>query len=584
MRAAGTARRPWRPALAIALLTFVCFAPTLRNGFVNWDDDRNFLLNTSWRGLAPANLAWMWTTFHLGHYVPLSWMTLGTDYVLWGMNPAGYHLTNNILHSASSAFVFLIALRLYRAVKAPSTRKGQEEDWVPAAVAALFFALHPLRVESVAWITERRDVLSEVLYLGCVLTYLRHHDATRTHAPRRWLLPLLFACALLSKATAVSLPVVMMILDVYPLRRLGGAIGWKGASAKAAIVEKLPYLALAVVAGVLSVVALPPRAQLPGAGKAAAAFYSLAFYVWKTAVPLELSPLYPMPRHLDPLEFRFVASGALLALLAAIFVVRHRTWPGVTACFAAFLVITLPMLGGVQNGPQIAADRYTYHAAPALALLVGAAFDALQQRRRLLARAAGAALVAVLAFLTVLQVGVWHDSMTFWSFVAAREPDSGLALNGLALELVSQGRLAEGIAAYGRALAADPELAEAENNMGVALRSSGETAAARLHLARAVQLDPAYADARVNLGSALSAAGDVPGAVEQFRSALAENPRLASAQFNWGNALFRSGDYAGALERYEAALAIDPAHAGAARNREVARARLALRIRPETLR
>ena len=556
------------PALGIALATFVCFAPALRNGFVSWDDDRNFLFNTAYRGLGPANLAWMWTTFHLGHYVPLSWMTLGADYVAWGMDPAGYHLTNIVLHSASSALVFLIALRLYRAV---GVSVGQ---WMPAAVAALFFAVHPLRVESVAWITERRDVLSELLYLACILQYLREHDPEAKHTRRRWILPGLFACALLSKATVVSLPAVLLILDIYPLRRIGGALGWKGTSARAVLVEKLPFLVMAVTVGLLAVVALPPREQLGAASKAAAASYSLAFYLSKTALPLGLSPLYPMPRLIDPWAFRFLASYALLAALAGLVITRWRQWPGVAACLAAFLVITLPMLGGVQNGPQIAADRYTYHAAPALALLIGAGFVMLERRSRAIARSMAVALLLALAVLTALQVNVWHDSMAFWNFVVSREPDSALARNGLGLELVGAGRVREGVAEYVQALAIDPTLASAENNLGVALSSLGDAPAARAHFGKAVQLDPHYADARVNFGSALAAGGDLQGASQEFRAALAENPRLASAEFNWGNALFRGGDYGGALAHYDAALAIDSGHAGALRNREVARARL----------
>src|SRR5262245_6596606 len=163
---------PWMAA-GVAVLTFVAFAPSLLNLFVDWDDPENFLANPSYRGLGWTELKWMWTTFLLGHWVPASWMTLGLDYVVWGMNPVGYHLTNVLLHSANAAVFYLLALRLLRAAMAPADPSERLAGRLGAALAALIFAVHPLRVESVAWVTERRDVLSGLFYLLTVWAYLR---------------------------------------------------------------------------------------------------------------------------------------------------------------------------------------------------------------------------------------------------------------------------------------------------------------------------------------------------------------------------------------------------------------------------
>src|SRR5262249_6863530 len=200
-RAAPAAAR-WPAALIIAAATLVVFWPVLGNQFVNWDDDKNFLVNPSFRGLGIANLRWMFTTFHLGHYHPLTWLSLGIDYVIWGLDPAGYHLSSLLLHTANAVLFYCVALRLLGG------------RILAAAFGALFFALHPLRVESVAWASERRDVLSGMFYLVTLLAYLRaHQEGPR----RRWLAISLaaFAAALLSKAIVVSLPVVLLLLDVY---------------------------------------------------------------------------------------------------------------------------------------------------------------------------------------------------------------------------------------------------------------------------------------------------------------------------------------------------------------------------------
>src|SRR5690242_13420027 len=212
-------RSTWAIPFGIGLVTIVAFLPVLHNGFVSWDDDRNFVENPHFRGLGFDQLRWMWTTFHMGHYVPLSWMTLGLDYEIWGLNPTGYHLTSLLLHAASAIVVYFLAravLELTRPAASDSTRHQLD---AAAAFSSLVFALHPLRAESVAWATERRDVLAGLFYFSSILAYLRSRLGVKSR--RGYSIALfLFVCALLSKATSMSLPAVLVILNVYPLRRL----------------------------------------------------------------------------------------------------------------------------------------------------------------------------------------------------------------------------------------------------------------------------------------------------------------------------------------------------------------------------
>ncbi|MFQ5804550.1 MAG: hypothetical protein ACE5JQ_16800, partial [Candidatus Methylomirabilales bacterium] len=211
----------WLLPVLIIAATFTAFLPALQNEFVDWDDTTNLVENPNYRGLGLKQLQWMFTTVLTGHWIPLTWVTFGLDYLLWGMNPVGYHLTNLLLHTANALVFYFLALRLLRlATRGP----GEITLRLGAGASALFFALHPLRVESVAWATERRDVLSGLFFLLTILTYLKAGEAKEHGHRRRWLAGSvgLYALALLSKAIVMTLPFVLVILDVYPLRRLPG--------------------------------------------------------------------------------------------------------------------------------------------------------------------------------------------------------------------------------------------------------------------------------------------------------------------------------------------------------------------------
>src|SRR5213592_3852425 len=367
--------RRWLVPVLIAVVTFAAFLPTLQNQFLNWDDPRNFLENPHYRGLGWTHLRWMWTT-HLGHYIPLTWMTLGLDYLLWGMNPVGYHLTSLLLHVTNAVvFFFVVRWLLTRALPSPSERGYALA--VSAGFAALVFAIHPLRVESVAWVTERRDVLSGLFYLVAILLYLRACEGGARGRGWYWLSAAVFGCALLSKSMVVNLPVVLVILDVYPLRRLGGAVGWWSEPARRVYVEKIPFVLLAAAASAIAVMAqlsfhaALSVAQLSVPGRVAISAYGLSFYLWKMVVPVNLSPLYERGL-VDPWATLFLLSYGGLVAITALAWARRRRWPGLPATWLAYVVVLLPVLGIFQSGPQIAADRYTYLAGLGWAILAGA--------------------------------------------------------------------------------------------------------------------------------------------------------------------------------------------------------------------
>ena len=565
-------RGAWGAGALVALIAFAAFLPALSADFVTWDDNRNFLDNSAFRGLGWPQLHWMWTTFHMGHYVPLTWMTLGLDYVVWGMNPLGYHLQNLVLHAVNAVLVYVLARRIL-ALCSEQAEPTPGGTTAPAAIAALLFAIHPLRVESVAWITERRDMLSLLFCLTSVLLYLRY--VRNAGAARRWYVLSLaaFVCALLSKATSVSVPVVLLVLNVYPLRRFGARDTGRAGARRVAL-ELLPYALLSAATSTLSIVALDPPAQLPFGAKVAVSAYSLAFYLWKAVVPTGLSPLYEMPRSVNPLALRYVLSGAVVLIVTGGALAVRRRWPGLTTAWLVFLVVIFPMLGLVQNGPQIAADRYTYHAAPALAILGAGAL----WRWRAIPDAArfsiAAVVLAVFGVLTWRQTGIWHDSERLWSQVLRVDSTSSVAQIAMGDLMIAQNRLGEAADHYARGVALDPAFAIGFNNLGVVLARQGKLIEASARYARAIELRPNYADAHNNWGIALSQQGDIARAIEHFRRAIVLDPGNADAEVNLGNAFVRQQRADSAIAHYERAANIRPAEAQAYLNWGVALAQL----------
>src|SRR5438128_1886291 len=594
----------WLVPVLIALVTVAAFLPALQSQFVSWDDAENFLDNPHYRGLGWSQLHWMWTT-HQGHYIPLTWMTLGLDYLLWGMNPVGYHLTSLLLHAANAvAFFFVVRRILKRALPSPSERGHALA--VSAGFAALVFAIHPLRVESVAWVTERRDVLSGLFYLSAILVYLRACERGARGRGWYWLSVAVFGCALLSKSMVVNLPVVLLILDVYPLRRLGGTIGWWSEEARRVYVEKIPFVLLAAAASAMAVIAqLSARAAVPLAhlsvpGRLAVSAYGLSFYLWKMAVPVNLSPLYEAPRTLNFGATPFLLSYGLVLTITAFVLALRRRVPGLPAAWLAYIVILLPVLGIVQSGPQIAADRYTYLAGLGWAILAGAGllFCGRALRRSttgtpITLPIGGVAICVVvgLGVLTWNQAQAWHDSEKLWTHAVATYPQSSMAQNNLGAVLVDQGKLAEAIEHYeqalkirkyaeahynlGTALARQrrlseaiehfrwaleikPDYAEALTNWGQALVQQGKPAEAVEHHRRALEIRPDFAEALNNLGVALAEQGKPAEASEYYRQALGIKPDYALAHYNWGNVLAQQGKLAEAIDHYRQALRIKP--------------------------
>jgi len=469
---------PWVriAGLAVFTIAFVTFLPVLDNGFV-WDDRSNIEENAEFGGLSVDRLAWMFTTFHNGHYQPLSWVTLGVDHVVWGTNPAGYHLTNLVIHSINAVLVYLLAVMVFRL----SVRWGAEASppalHVGAVLTALLFALHPLRVESVAWVTERRDVLSASFILLTVLMYLRAcGQGDRGLFGRRLAVVLAaYLLSLLSKAGGMTLPVILLVLDWYPLRRLGGGKGWlSGAAARPVLFEKIPFAVLAIASAVVAGYAQADTGATAFLeehgilGRCAQACCGLVFYLRATIVPVGLVPLHELHIPIDPLAFRYLVSIVLVAGGGVALLWSALRRPGVTAAFACYAVFVLPVLGFFQSGPQEVAERYSYLSCIGPVMLVGAwywrswPFAEAQSRSfsipvlSVLATVVFAAVVPFLGIMTWRQCGVWRSDLTLWTHAARYVDDSRITWSNLGFFREAAGDVDGAVYAFGKAREIEP--------------------------------------------------------------------------------------------------------------------------------
>ena len=558
-------------ALAVVLAVVAVFAHGLYNDFVQWDDPINLIDNQNFRGLGWAQIRWMFTTTLMGHYIPVTWLTFGLDYTLWGMESAGYHFTNLVLHTANVVMFFVLALRLLpRALPWATTLELR----AGAALSALFFGIHPLRAESVAWATERRDVLSGLMFLACVLCYVSATD--REGWPRRCRLGGaigFFVLALLSKSITMTLPAALLIIDIYPLRRLKLApADWLFGPGRRVLLEKIPFLLIALIAARVSYWAVARHefftsaVQYPLPARLVMALYSICFYIGKTLLPVGLSALYELPPPAQLFKIPFLLTALATALITVSVIGLSRKWPAGSAAYVYYAIVIAPVGGLVHAGHQLAHDRYSYLSCLGFALLVGG-LPALLGRARArgdvkpplaqLATAAMIAWVVVLGTLTWDQVRVWRNTESLWFNAAFAEPECSICHNNVGAYLVNEGRVEAAFEHLNLTLTLRPERDKAHAGIGLALIRLDRSAEAESHLKRALAKDQSDTTILNNLGIALSRQGKFAEAVPYLRRALVIDPSNQLTRANLGAALAGTGELEAAAREFHRAAARD---------------------------
>jgi hypothetical protein len=516
---AGAARATDRIAivLLLAIATALFYVPVLDAGFLNWDDPAYVTGNPSIHVLSWTTVRWAFTTFQEGIWHPLTWLSLALDHELYGgLSARGFHLTNLLLHVTNTVLVFLVWERLTGAF------------WRSAVLAALF-GLHPMHVESVAWVTERKDVLSTCFWLLTMAAYARY--AWRETWTAYALVVVTFVLGLLSKPMLVTLPFALLLLDYWPLGRLS----WR------AVLEKIPLLMLALVVAAISVVAVADvGAQavpdpIPRAARLANAIVSSVKYVELTLWPVRLSPWYSHPWFEGPPLTVASVGGALAVLLAvsALVVAVRRRRPYALVGWFWYLGTLVPVLGLLYNGRQGMADRYAY--IPHIGLFVAIVWAAADlplwqaQTSRRVATAGLLTLLLVLGGATAWQARVWHDDRIFWGYTIRQNRYSFIGFQALAGIMQTEGRPADAIPLFVRATKLRPELAKVHVQLARVLGRTGRTAPAAAQLRKAIALDP-LPETRYALAQVLVAQRHRTTARHELERALAARPDYPEAR------------------------------------------------------
>jgi tetratricopeptide (TPR) repeat protein len=509
--------RWWRHAIVAVVLvvaTAAVYAEVTTHDYVNLDDDVYVLQNPEVRGgLDGQTLRWAFTTVHEAYWIPLTWVSLALDCRVFGVHAPAHLVENVALHAADAVLLYALLVETTAAVG-------------PSAWVAVLFALHPMHVESVAWVSQRKDVLSTLFWMLTTLAYVRY--ARRPSLLRYTLIVLPFALGLLAKPMLVSLPVTLLLLDAWPLRRRAAGVG-----VARLVAEKLPLVVLSAGASAVTLWtqsaagAVPELASRPIGDRIATALVNYGLYLGKLVWPVQLAVFYP----LAPGDAGLAASAALLLIgVSALAVVAWRRVPAVLVGWLWFLVTLLPVIGLVQVGGQQIADRYTYVPSIGVFCMMAWGVPELWARFGMRVRTLAAVAVAtavVAALLAHRQVSYWRDSITLFE----------------------------------RAVAVTERNFFAHNNLGEALAAAGRKTEAAEHYAEAARIHPGYAPARNNQGIVLAEQGRYAEAEQEFRAALARDPGLAMAESNLATTRARLGDFPDAVSHYERALAIAPTNA-----------------------
>jgi Flp pilus assembly protein TadD len=549
---------------------WIAFSPALSNGFVDWDDHKWILENHSFRGLGWEQVEFAFTTFTGSDYHPLGWLVQSLTYEFYGLDPRAYHLVSLLFHVVNVLLLHLLCVRLLaRTMPEVAVRLGGALGWLCGVPLALY-AVHPLRVETVAWASSQAHLPSIFFSLIATLAYLRAHPSSGVFR-RSWMIgsSVLIVLAVLSKGSAVVLPVVFLILDAYPLGRLGpGRPSWS--AVRNVLIEKGPILvfclaftAVAFAAKRSSVEPAEVTTQPALVDRVAQASFGAWFYLEKTVWPFGITAFYPCPEGGDFQTPLFAAcfAGVVLAVSAAFWL--RRRWPWLLATLAAYMAIASPYLGLVRVNITLASDHYSHAPMMAWVVLGCAGLCRLAQRRwsRTVLLGAGAGTLVVVCGLMTLcsaQCRVWDSTEHLWGQALEHAGWSAELHDFMGTTLADEGKFDRAIAEFREALRIRPRYFEATCDLGVALDRHGETNAAIPYLREAGRLQPKNARVHLNLGAALVQQGHVDEAVALYRDGLQLQPDFPNLHFNLGVALVRQRKVDEAINELTRAVELQP--------------------------
>jgi protein O-mannosyl-transferase len=558
----------WGIALVPAFLTFLFYLPVLKNNFVNWDDSQMILDNPHIRGLGLDSIGWMFAHFYGANWIPLTWLSLAIDFKLGNLDPSVYHLNNLLLHSCNTVLVFFLGLKILSFEEVGLKEKWTSARWaIPASfLTALLFGLHPLHVESVAWVTERKDLLCGFFYLLTLLVYLDDASASGPKAWKSYACLCLFAMALLSKPMAISLPLVLLLLDIWPLKRFY-------INPQKIYLEKFPFFIAALISGCTTIIAHSQESPIPTTGglpldyRVMNAFHSLAFYLVKMVVPVDLAALYPIVL-LKTYSLEYVASFLAVVLVTWACFVYRKNRPYLAVGWFFYLVTLAPALGIEYVDGYAAADHFTYLPSLGPFLLFSSVVAVFLFNRRFIFILLALGLAILLGVGTLRQLGTWKDSVSLWEnevkVASPYVPD--MVYERLGEAYMAAGRWDDALGAFNSALATVPEEADLHEKKGIVLINKGLLPEAATEFKLESSLDPQSAMAHRYLYLVNQKMGHYPTALAEAQEAVRLNPKLPGVYNSLGAAYSSMNQYEKAAEAFETAYSMDPTNAGCLMN------------------
>jgi tetratricopeptide (TPR) repeat protein len=549
--------------LFLIVTTLAVYWQTLDNDFVNYDDDEYVTENTHVnKGVTFDGLTWAITSSYASNWHPLTWVSHMIDCQLYGLNPRGHHLTSLLFHVANTLLLLLILVRMTGTL------------WQSSFVAALF-ALHPLHVESVAWVAERKDVLSTFFMMLAVWAYILY--VKKGKVMRYLLVVLFFVLGLMSKPMLITLPFILLMLDFWPLGRLGlirdtrnvvtGQLTDERSNIFRLLWEKVPFFTLAVGSSVVTFIvqegAMKTLKTYSLQTRIINAFVAYTEYIVDMIWPVELVLLYPHPGNSLPL-WKGVVAGLALVLITILVIRKARKIPYLAVGWLWYVVTLIPVIGIVQVGSQAMADRYTYVTMIGLFIIIAwGANDLLSKwlHRKICLGTLAAIILPVLIVLTWKQVQYWENSITLYKHTLKHTSNNYVIHNNQGIALREQGRTEEAIKHYLQALRSNPDYARAYYNLSNAYAEQGKYKKVIEACKQAIRINPDYADAHYNLGVAYGESGKYEEAIEAFKQVIRIDPDHLQAHYNLGGVYARLGKYREAIEAFQQVIRIDPDYA-----------------------
>jgi len=570
-------------AAVAALATFIIYLPALKNEFVEWDDGSYIVKNPNIRSLNLVFLRWAFCGFHVANWHPLTWISHAIDYWVWGLNPVGHHFTSIVIHAINTFLVVLLVFKLLD-VLPKSTHRNNEalllSDWekfVTAVTTGFLFGLHPLHVESVVWVAERKDLLCALFFFLSILRYIEYAKSVLSESVQKstfrlisnpyYLLTIIFfILALLSKPMAITLPIVLLLLDWYPLDRI------RSQTYKALLVEKVPFFTLSLFSAILTILAqkaggaVATIEEFPLSVRVIVGGKALIVYLWKMIFPLNLIPFYPYPQDASLFSLKYFPAIVLLIIISLVCLIyrKRKIWISI---WAYYVVTLIPVLGIVQVGSQAMADRYTYLPSLSIFIAIGlciarVTLKCLKGRGLSTTIAVGVTFLTLLLFmsyLTIKQIGIWKNSYSLWSYVIKKEPgqvpQAYFSLGTVALE---KEELDSALAYYNNALELNSKYVEAYENRGYIYEKMGRFYEAARDYSKSIDLKPSRYQAYYNRAGVFNKMGLIEKALADYDKVIDLDPTNYDAYNNRGIVLYNRGQLDKALSAYNQAIVLDP--------------------------